>query len=1075
MAEINVPQNSGSAKFDYSLGCDNGNKVEFASVVDWLIVTTSQTSTDLAGEITISWPEKTTPGTRTGSVKSTVRTALGAVLDCESITVNQAGKECGCDNIQNLNFDTISYEGITSTTVIGTYTLTNNCSGTITATVSPSIPLTFNNTTGEITTDNIPENPSISETVTYTVSLFYDGDPCGNAYIIQDSKPDIPCSCESISTFVPNVNKFLYFPLRGTSHNSDGSVTYAEVMVGSGQTAVIKDGRVVKVCGEVIAQSNDEVFVDYIPESEQTRVDPDRQINNRIKNVPIPITPEEIAEGLDPNKPYKFEFYAEILSGDTYRTGAIDLYFRKYEDVGLDHCEGANLHVARTDTACDCEKAPALRVSSTEMGFDSSGVFPCDGLKHTPERRVRLGYISIEGSTYDTTPEYMTYVAELITDVQYIHATDTYSREEFFIIYYDGDNPYIMYLGEELPVTINDNVVTVDFPDKGVQELPLKTIDEGIPASGFSYVVTDSTWSQTINKHGLNVYGDLPYRNETGEDRIVGLVRVHYYCGHGSDSTILTYCGYKDSRFLQAKCEPCDCEFLKSKIQWTYNEEEERYETSEVMYFCSREVSSQIIYNVKSEGCLVIDNIDLGEYADIYEVSSYYYYQESWNYYNVYIGVSLKNGVEKDNREVNIDFEIGYKDENDEFVKCYDARLMLTEIKCDCDAFDEHIPTDDINLTLTCSCTNDAKIADEDGTGSFYLCRESCIKFWITGPGDDVKHTGYGHYYYYQIESGGNKYNMFYAYVDYNPNSNYWYVKACTSRGDDSPLWDEFPEEGVTLTIGGYIGELGTVGEVCEDKPTINVIVKKEECVTCTCDQFLNSLSTGDNVTWDTSKTPVEVKFVHHNGQDSTVEIHPFRGAGCGYGNIIFTDDSGSEITKPEYVGYIDSSGQYADAIMTVRSLTEDGSERITYFKARSSKTFDGEFCDKQFKLIETYEFKCEYEPCNGYDPYISLNAVYNQSEDKYEIDCAGGSVTSISKFIQIDPVPECFRIEFKPSDENVLTLSNPYEENGQVYYDFSWGTLDKDDYTIDYYIYLEGKTGECKVGTKKIKFKNRQ
>ena len=67
------------------------------------------------------------------------------------------------------------------------------------------------------------------------------------------------------------------------------------------------------------------------------------------------------------------------------------MYFRKYEDVGLDHCEGANLHVARTDTACDCEKAPALRVSSTEMGFDSSGIFPCDGLEYTTQRRVRLG------------------------------------------------------------------------------------------------------------------------------------------------------------------------------------------------------------------------------------------------------------------------------------------------------------------------------------------------------------------------------------------------------------------------------------------------------------------------------------------------------------------------------------------------------------------------------------------------------------------------------------------------------------------------------------------------------------
>lgn len=1076
MAEINVPQNSGSAKFDYSLGCDNGNKVEFASVVDWLIVTTNQTSTDLAGEITISWPEKTTPGTRTGSVKSTVRTALGAVLDCESITVNQAGKECGCNNIQNLNFDTISYEGITSTTVIGTYTLTNNCSGTITATVSPSIPLTFNNTTGEITTDNIPENPSISETVTYTVSLFYDGDPCGNAYIIQDSKPDIPCSCESISTFVPNVNKFLYFPLRGTSHNSDGSVTYAEVIVGSGQTAVIKDGRVVKVCGEVIAQSNDEVFVDYIPESEQTRVDPDRQINNRIKNVPIPITPEEIEEGLDPNKPYKFEFYAEILSGDTYRTGAIDLYFRKYEDVELDHCEGANLHVARTDTACDCENKPYMDV----INIDGSGTFPCEGKVHEPSGRVQIGIIRL-GSGYGIDiPDYMTYKAELITDnITYIIRTK-YVNPDFYIIYYDEtDNPYIIRYDEKVPITITDGVATVTFPyEHESEEYPVQTLTNGIPASGFSYTVTDADPrdTQLANKHGLRVYGDLPYRNETVEKRLVGIVRVHYYCGHGNtQGGIQTYCGYNDYMYYQNKCEPCDCEFLLHNVNWRYNQEENIFEEDLTIHWCEEGASTTMLYNVKNNDCLKINNIDLGEFEDIYELSGYYYedsfYRTSYDYY---ITVGLKEGAQKDNRDGYIDFEIGYE-ENGEFVKCYDARLHVVEQKCTCAAFGYSISTEDREGTISCSCTADIKIADKDDLGSFSWCDKSCIKFWLKGPGDETKRTGTLRNYHYQIDGS----NMFYAYIYYDYNNDTWYVKACSERSEDSPLWDSYPDTGVTLTVGGYIGDFETVGEVCEDAPTINVIIKKAECVTCTCDQFLNSLSEGPNVTWDTSKTPTEVKFVHHNGQDSTITIKPFYGAGCGNGNIVFTDDSGSEITKPEYVHRTDSSsdGVYTHypSEMDVDSITEEGTTRTTYFKARSSKKFDGEYCERQFKLIETYEFKCEYADCNGYDPYISLNAVYNQSEDKYEIDCAGGSVTSISKFIQIDPAPECFRIEFKPSDENVLTLSNPYEENGQVYYDFSWGTLDKDDYTIDYYIYLEGKTGECKVGTKKIKFKNRQ
>ena len=1072
MAEINVSNDAGSVKFDYSLECDNGNKVEFlSSDVTWLTVTTSQTSTDLVGEITVLWGEKTTPGPRSGYVQSYVRTALGSTLDCEKITVNQEGKNCGCGNVQNVTFDIIPWDGITSTTVIGSYVMTNNCTGVVTAEVSPSISLSFNNTTGEITTDSVPENSSISEQATYVVTLKYDGEPCGTYEIKQDTKPDVPCTCESIRYFVDN-NTYSYFPLRGTSRQEGRDVVYDYIIVGSGRTAVYQDGQIAKVCGELVAQSDANVFVN-IPEEEQTRTAPDR--NNRVRTVAVPITPEEEAAGLDPNKPYKFEFYAKITSGDSTERGSIDFYFRNYEDVELKYCTGANTYVERSANACDCENKPTYE----KVNIDGNGTFPCEGKVHSPSGRVQLGIIRL-GSGYGTDiPDYMTYKAELITDnITYIIRT-IYVNPDFYIIYYDEtDNPYIIRYGEKIPITITDGVATVTFPyEHESEEYPVQTLTNGIPASGFSYTVTNPSQydTQLANKHGLIVYGDLPYRNETEEKRLVGIVRVHYYCGHGNtQGGIQTYCGYNEYMYYQNKCEPCDCEFLLHNVNWRYNQEENIFEEDLTIHWCEEGASTTMLYNVKNNDCLKINNIDLGEFEDIYELSGYYYedsfYRTSYDYY---ITVRLKEGVQKDNREGNIDFEIGYE-ENGEFVKCYDARLHVVEQKCTCAAFGDSISTEDREGTMYCSCTAKIRIADKDDFGSFSWCDKSCIKFWLKGPDDETKRTGYGHNYYYKI----NGYNMFYAYIDYDGNGDYWYVEACTSRDDSSQLWDEFPETGVTLTVGAYIGEEDVVGDVCEDAPTINVIIKKAECVTCTCDKFLNSLSQGPNVTWDTSKTPTEVKFVHHNGQDSTVTIKPFYGAGCGNGNIVFTDENGNTITKPSYVHRTDSSsdGVYTHypSEMDVDSITEEGTTRITYFKARSSKTFDGENCERQFKLIETYEYSCENADCGEYDARYSIQgATWNRDTSRWEIDCQGGSKTSVVNLIAFSEPSECFELTLTPDDTTHLSLTYDVD-NGIRYYTLSWNNLDKETYVISYLVKKSGATNSCVDDKIHIEFINK-
>ena len=898
----------------------------------------------------------------------------------------------------------------------------------------------------------------------FNILFFYKGTPCTEKTypITQES---VPCTCESINIFV-RVGTYTYFPLRGTSYTEEGEVKYELVTVGSGTTAVEKDGKILKVCGELLAQSSEIVFKSLEP-GEEIRVVPDQE--NKIMIVPVPLTQEEIDSGLDPNKPYKFLFKARILSGNTVARGAIDLYFRNYDGVEISKCEGSFIYVERKEGACDCANKQSMTKASSYDGFVASGVFPCAGLTHAQGSRIRLGYINVNSYTQD----FMTYGAKLITDIDYVVYEHGSSSKDFLVIYYNEDktSAYVNYYSyTNIPVTINDGIATFTIPYTHEEPVscPIKHVENGIPSSGFSYTMT--TESQYPNKRGLNVYGDLPYQNTTGEERVVGMIRVFYYCGHGAESPILSECGYLDYVYTQEKCETCDCEYLNSKL-WGYNEETERYEYKDQINFCNDKVDVQLLYGTNLDGCLEINNVDLGQYEDIYDVSSYYYYDTHWNYYNAYLHIGLKEGVQRADRQATIDFEIGYKD-GDTFVKCGDARLELTEVICNCNKY-ENIPQDDINLTISCSCSDKKKFAEEDGTGMFSLCDVSCIKFYISLPGSDDKHTGYSDWCYYK---NSNNKNLFYAFVDYDYND-YWYVQACQAAWVSDSDWDDFPSTGVTLEIGAYIGDLGTVGTVCSEAPKIKVIVKKDECVTCTCDDFLNNLGKGDNVSWNSSKT--EITFIHYNGEESMVEIKPFKGAPCGYANVIFTDESGTEIAKPSYVHNVNSSGQYENAIIQVDRYETMTEPRVTYIKARSSKTFDGQNCEKQFKLLEYYQFDCDNVPCTDYAPNPPFTVDGSQDEyGRWIIYTNPGDPGSVvhssgskSHFITFINPPSCFNVNVvSNTPDQMITLSRS-SDSDYVYFDLTWNNIDKDNYVLNYSITIDGRSSDCDEGPINIKF----
>lgn len=952
-----------------------------------------------------------------------------------SITVNQDGTSCSCNNLNVPSvIESIPSSGMEVGEELGVYEIKNECEET-----KYTSKLTEGDNEYEVelsggkiilTKKPIPPISNADEGKTFTLHFYYNDEEC-EELAVEIPQLFITCSCESINYFIKN-GTFAYFPLNGTGHEEQGTMVYEYAIVGSGTTGVFSRGKAIRACGKLRAQSDADVFVN-IPVEEQTRVSADT--NNRVVTEEIPLTEEEIEAGL--KGPYKFIFKAKVQAGEEEKDGSIDIYFNAYdsEEEEFDKCEGAYLHVARTSDACDCSRKPSYEIPIWKTEDFRRREIVCGGFGQDGNRHL-IGTMR----NLETNPKYMTYKAELITDFDYIYI-ERYLNREYYKVIYTDEGSIIEYNNQEVELTIVDGIAKFTLPyEQEERQSPIRHVDEGI--EDFAYGMRSDG-----DRHALDTYGTMPYRNESGEARVVGIVKYDYICGNGISGAIETYCSSDTCMYIQEACELCNCDFLKDNFAWEYNEEDDVYVYEGTKYWCQDIYDSTLLYHVQNNDCLVIS--DVVSDPDVYTVNTEYE-KNNDDTYNCYLFIANKEGVEKDNREATIEFKVGYKDENDDFVDCFNARLNLTEEKCDCDSFDtDVIDISDIEFVLKCNSCSEKIFSTEELCTYNDIYNETCIKFYIEGPGEDTsKHTGYDDKYYYKKD--GKTY--FTALVDQRNNNHDWYVQVC-SYGN--PKWSDIPEiftDGIDLTIGAYIGEPNVVGEICTETPTIKVNVKKEDCDECTCEDFITGMTKGDNVTWgETIGDVTEVYFVHNNSQKENcidVNVVSMR-AGCGgYIKLEITDENGNIVPKPDYVC---STSWARKPSLSMKKYRNEEEPRITYFIAQS---YDSTLtnCFRRFKLIETYEFSCDYVKCDDIDTSFIINPQLENVDGYYVIKQSEWSSGEIPQFITFTDQP-CVSVEAIPEDTTHLSMTKTIEDN-KVKFDLTWDwSLDKEHYIIDYWI----------------------
>lgn len=895
---------------------------------------------------------------------------------CDSDTITQKGVACNCSDIEAegriSNFDTIPKEGLPINSQIGSYSLQNTqCSDDNDCLkieeVNNRVAIRLEN--GMVLTNSaIGNNEDIAE-IEYEFKVYYKvNGKWRECKTITTRQKGLVCSCEMVTV---EGDGWVSFPTSGTR----GLVKFAQANTGLYKYKGTPDEELVGVCGSLSADCKCTTIV--------------KHDGKNVTVVPIPLTEEEIAKGLE--MPYRYEFYVDLeaINSTVIVSQRADLYFIPKDGGEAIECNTDAFGFFYDPNACNCQ-----------MNILSSNTISCSGYA-TSQNIASINY-SHSG---------MTIIAELLQDGQEYDISAesitgaTYVSDENKINLIAKGNLILMsvdstqYLGEgeritSVSVTNGKLVINIRKNTGGVRttSVELKTLvdDKKYTNSGTTYITdfeTSATTSGSVKK--LIIKGKVS-TNGTTSQRQIGIIRTHYWCNKGKINE--WYCGYIDAAILQDKGCTCDCEYV-TKQQYSSNYWEinfspnETYKSSTINPLTgNRDCAYYYLNDTDEDGY-----VDLGWCKVKLEKNNYY----GWQLY-----AEITDG-RHDNRDASVTVYYAYISGYDEttgepiYVDCGHADATITDEVCNCDAINRYSFE---NKTVT--------IQAGETTGSTYwydLSKvENCIQLYID---DNGTPTGTSSSEKYEHKVNGE--TIFTAYISSSYNV-YVYLER------------DIDQEYTFVVKPRYKNESDEWVD-CDLQVTVTVKQNK-----CTCDTFKGKVTMYTDFSYtqnDTRVRTIDVAYVDSRCGKGTLFVE--------YGNNRYCaadiNDMPEELNYIRGIASVCSSGYLGLEVEPLDS--EHTSRQTTIGVCLCNDELGGckcieETCVKTATVYESWSYDCSSVSCNDY----RFNLV-KESSGEFEIPCNTPFSGLVATY---NTPPECFTVEATTTNE-YITVNQRDMGNGYV------------------------------------------